>query len=75
MRQSWTDGRLDDLNQRVDGLNQRVDDLSRRMDAGFARVDARFDAMQRTMVHGVIGMSAAMTAGFAALIGVIATQL
>lgn len=68
MRQSWTDGRLDDL-------NTRVDDLGRRMDAGFARVDARLDAMQRTMVHGVIGMSAAMIAGFAALIGVIATQL
>jgi hypothetical protein len=61
MRESWTDGRLDDM--------------SRRMDAGFNRVDAelravhaRIDALQRTMLQiggGVI----------VALVGLIATQL
>ena len=61
IRTSWTDDRLDDLNQR--------------MDAGFARVDAdlralnaRFDSLQRTMIQIGSGV-------IVALIGLIATQL
>lgn len=61
MRQSWTDKRLDDL-------NNRVDDGFRRVDADLRALNARFDALQRTMLQiggGVI----------AALVGLIATQL
>ena len=36
MRDAWTDGRLDDL-------NQRVGDLGRRMDEGFTGIDAKID--------------------------------
>jgi flagellar capping protein FliD len=81
-RATWTDGRLDDLNHRVDDLSHRVDDLSRRMDQGFNRVDhdlrqmsGRIDAMQSTMVHAVVAMTAAMLAGFTGLAALIGTQL
>lgn len=38
MKESWTDDRLDDL-------NDRVGELDVRMEARFAQVDARFDAL------------------------------
>jgi hypothetical protein len=58
------------------------------MKAGFGKVEERFDkvderfvemqgsiaGMQRTMMQGAIALSAAMAAGFAALVGVVATQ-
>ncbi|MEX2105880.1 MAG: hypothetical protein WD810_03175 [Solirubrobacterales bacterium] len=40
-----------------------------------AESGARLDAIQRTMTQGVITLSAAFIAGFAALVGLIATQL
>ena len=65
MRESWTDGRLDDFAAHTD---QRFDSLERRMEAGFSEMSARFADLQRTLLQiggGVI----------VALIGLIATQL
>ena len=60
-RESWTDERLEDLNQKVDqGFT--------RLDADMRELNARFDSLQRTLLQ-VGGM---MTA---ALVGLIATQL
>lgn len=82
MRESWTDGRMDDLSNRMDRGFDRVDadvaDLSNRMDQRFKRVDAdmrelrtemntRFDALQRTLIQLGGGLAAT-------LIGLIATQ-
>ena len=90
MRENWSDGRLDDLNGKVDRGFERVDadvralrtetkaeftGLRNEMKAGFERMDERFDAMQRTMVQGAIALAAATIAGFAAITGLIATQL
>lgn len=79
MRESWTDARLDDFRaetaRRFASVDERFDRLERRMDDGFNRVDDRLHAMQRTMIQVGIGISAAFIAGFAALIGLIATQL
>jgi hypothetical protein len=47
MRQSWTDDRLDDLNQKVD---QRFDEVDRRfeqVDQRFEQVDRRFEQVDR----------------------------
>lgn len=61
MRNSWTDGRLDDMKREMEnGFN--------RVDAELRAVNDRINALQRTMLQlggGVI----------AALVGLIATQL
>jgi hypothetical protein len=83
MRESWTDKRLDDLNDKVDRGFERVDAdlrlqrvetrteftaLRGEMKSGFERVDERFEALHRLLIQ--IG-----SVIFAALIGLIATQL
>ncbi|HEU5254179.1 MAG TPA: hypothetical protein VFU16_12740 [Solirubrobacterales bacterium] len=68
-REKWTDERLDDLNLRMekgfDEVKDEVREMRREMNARFDSMerrftshDARFDALQRTMVLGVVSMSA-----------------
>jgi hypothetical protein len=49
MRDAWTDGRLDDL-------NQRVGDLGRRMDEGFTRIDAKIDGLDSKIDAKIDGL-------------------
>lgn len=78
VRESWTDKRLDDLNDKVDRIDAdlralRVETrteftaLRGEMKDGFDRIDERFDALHRLMVQ-FCGLM------IAALIGLIATQ-
>jgi hypothetical protein len=72
-REAWTDERLDDLNAKVDkGFDDLKGEVSNlraetkaefrefrgEMNSRFNSIDARFDALQRTMVLGVVSMSA-----------------
>lgn len=64
MRESWTDGRLDDLNGRID---QRFDQVDRRFD----QVDQRFDRVEADIrAHRVetktefVALRGEMKAGF-----------
>lgn len=61
-RKAWTDERLDDLAQGMDKgfaeVKGEVKDLRKEMNSRFNSIDARFDALQRTMVLGVVSMSA-----------------
>ena len=68
MRQSWTDARLDDFKAET---MRRFD----RVDSELQALNGRFDALQRVMIQAAIVMSAAFIGGFAALAGLIATQL
>jgi hypothetical protein len=54
-RESWTDERLDDLNQRVS--------------EGFQRVDADIRELRRMMFQGFIAMIGTMVTGFLTLAG------
>lgn len=86
MRESWTDERLDDFR---DEVNRRFDQVDRRFERieGDIRdlrgevtelrteMKAGFESVHRAMVHGAIALSAAYVAGFAALVGLVATQL
>lgn len=65
MRETWTDERLDDL-------NERVADMGRRMDDGFNRVDAKIDALHHLMLQIGAGIFATFAVG---VVGVIASQL
>lgn len=69
------DRRFRDVDRRFVEVNQRFDSLERRMEAGFARLGDGLEAMQRAMVYGTLALSGAFVAGFAALVGLVATQL
>ena len=72
MRETWTDGRLDDLNGKVDEGFRRVDTDMRALRSEFrslgAEMNSRFDGLQRVLILSHAGI-------VAALIGVMATQL
>jgi hypothetical protein len=82
----WTEGRLDDLNEKVDRgfekVDRRFNRIDDKVDRGFekvdlhlARIDARLDGMQKAMVQAAITMTAGILVGFGGIIGLIATQL
>lgn len=75
MRESWTDARLDDFVVHVDkqfkAVDKRFDKVDKRLDG----IEADLKAMQRVMVQGTIALTTAMVAGFAAIVGLLATQL
>jgi hypothetical protein len=79
MRESWTDERLDDLNAKVDRGFARTDEeiktLRRETKAGFDTVNGRIDSLQQALVQGVIALTIAILAGFAAITTLLATQL
>jgi hypothetical protein len=86
MRESWTDARLDDfrveVDRRFDEVYRRFDEVDRRFDKveGDIRelrseMKAGFESVHRTMVQGLVALSASFIAGFAAIVGLIATQL
>ena len=64
LRSTWTDSRLDDLNDCVSELSRRVDGLG-----------GRIDSLQHTMVTVFVAMMAVMVTGFVSLAGLILTQL
>jgi hypothetical protein len=68
MRSTWTDSRLDDLNDRVKGMDKKIDD-------GFARLDGRIDKMNHTMVQGMITLISIIAVLLAAFLTVVATHL
>lgn len=72
------DRRFDEVDRRFEQVDARFD----RVDARFDRVDAKFDAMNerfdsmyQLILRLGIGFGTAMVALFAALLGIIATQL
>jgi archaellum component FlaC len=85
----WTEGRLEDLNDRVDrGFDKvdraldkvdrafdKVDERFEKVDLRLERIDARLDGIQKTMVQAVIGICTAILACFGGMIALIATQL
>jgi tetrahydromethanopterin S-methyltransferase subunit G len=79
------DKRFDSVDKRFDSVDKRFDSVDRKFDAvdkRFDKVDKRLDgiegdlkAMQRVMVQGTIALTSAIVAGFAAIVGLLATQL
>jgi hypothetical protein len=67
-RATWTDSRLDDLNDRVKGMDKR-------MDAGFARLDERIDTLNHTLVQTMVALISVIGVLLSILIGIVATHL
>jgi tetrahydromethanopterin S-methyltransferase subunit G len=75
MRESWTDARLDDLNEKVDRGFAKVDERFEKIDERFERletkIDAKFDALYKFMLQAVLGTMAIMVGGFATLLAAV----
>jgi hypothetical protein len=75
MRESWTDERLDDLNEKVDRGFAKVDERFDKVDERFERletkIDAKFEAFYRVLIQALLGIMAIMIGGFATLIAAI----
>ncbi len=67
----FAEGRRE-IRQEAASIRKEMKEGFQAVDARFNSVDARFDALQRTIIQVGGGMAAAF---FAALIGLIATQL
>ena len=74
-RESWTDERLDEFRKRIDERFDRVDERFNEVDARLGKMeerfhknDRRFESQNRILIFGVIAMSSAYIAGFAALV-------
>jgi len=61
MRSTWTDSRLDELNDRVSEMDTRL--------------TGRIDALQHTMLQAFIGLMVVLATGFMGLAGLIITQI
>jgi hypothetical protein len=84
-RATWTDSRLDDLNERVKGTDTKMDEgftrLDVKMDAGFTRLDeridgtnGRIDAMSDRidkLQHAIIMVGGSLFAAFIAFLAAI----
>jgi DNA anti-recombination protein RmuC len=79
VRESWTDGRLDEFGKRIDERFDRVDERFDEFDKRFDKIEERLIAMQqeasdrtlsqnRVMIFAVLALSSAYMAGFAALV-------
>ncbi len=61
--------------EQVDQRFDRVDESLRELRAAIGQMNQRFDGLEHTLVHGVLALTGAIVAGFAAMIVLIATQL
>ena len=68
MRSTWTDSRLDDLNNRVSELSGRLTEMD-------TRLTGRIDNLQHTFVQAFIALVVIMVSGFTGLAGLIFTQI
>jgi hypothetical protein len=79
MRESWTDARLDDFRGEVDRrfneVYRRFDEVDKRFDKVEGEIrelrsemKTGFESINRTMVHGIVALSASFIAGFAAIV-------
>lgn len=89
MLERWNDDKMDALDAKVDGLSTRVDVLDAKVDGlgGQMRelrqdmreerkeTKAGFEAVHRTIIQTTVAVLTAFIVGFAALVGLIATQL
>ena len=71
MRSTWTDSRLDDLNDRVKGMDGKIDRLDGRIDS----MSDRIDKLQHAIIVVGGGLFAAFVVFLAAILGLIVTLI
>lgn len=72
MRESWTDARLDDFRAEVDRRFGKVEGEIRELRGEVKELRSEmktgFESIHRTMIQGVVTLSASFIAGFAAIV-------
>jgi tetrahydromethanopterin S-methyltransferase subunit G len=68
MTEKWTDGRLDEFEKRVDERFDRVDERFDEVEKRLDKIESRMESIQKSLLFGVIAMTSANMAGFAALV-------
>jgi DNA anti-recombination protein RmuC len=69
------DRRFDQVDRRLEQMEKRFEHVDREVQAMRSEMHMRFDSAQKTTVHAILAMTAAMIAGYAAVIGLFATQV
>lgn len=72
MHATWTDSRLDDLNNRVEGVRAEMHSLRGEMTAEFRHVRGEIASLKRTMMQIGGGLIGTLVVG---MLGLIGTQL
>jgi len=65
----------DDVNRRFDRVEGEICELRGEVKELRGEVKKGFEAVNRAMINGTLALSASFIAGFAALVGLVATQL
>jgi hypothetical protein len=55
-RATWTDSRLDDLNDRVKGMDKKMDASFARLDERIDGTNERIDKLNHTMLQGMVAL-------------------
>lgn len=78
VRDSWTDERLDDLNEKVGegfaDVDKRFDKLEDRFEGLQKEMNLRFEGLQRVLIYALVGTFGAVVSVLVALIGLILAQ-
>jgi len=79
MRESWTDARLDDfrgeVNRRFENVEDEIRELRGEVKQLRSEMKSGFEAVNKTMLNGILILFGSCIAGFAALVGLVATQI
>jgi DNA anti-recombination protein RmuC len=69
------DHRFEQVDHRFDKVDHRFDKVEAEIQNLSSETKRGFESIHRLMVQGILALSAAFIAGFAALVGLVATQL
>jgi hypothetical protein len=75
MLDRWNDDKMDGLAGKVDGLERRMERIEDDLSEHRRETKAGFESLHRTLVHVAVALSSSFIIGFAALVGLIATQM
>ena len=74
-RATWTDSRLDELNNRVKSVDTKMDAGFKRLDDRIDGTNERIDKLQHTLVLALVALISIIAVLLIAFLGLVATHL
>ena len=75
LRFDQVDQRFEQVDQRFDRIESGLREFRGELNGLRSETKAGFESLQRSMVYGLVTLTGGMLAGFAAMVGLVATQL